>query len=455
MQVTRYYGSYVSGTRLWIVMEYVGAGSVRDLLDTSEPAEAQICTIVHEMLMGLQYLHSEGKIHRDIKAANVLLSERGEVKLADFGVAGQITATMSKCCTFVGTPYWMAPEVITHDQYGPRADIWSLGISTLEMCNGEPPHATEDPVRVLLLIPKYDPPRLTDSRWSEPFREFVSLCLQKDVVARPSASQLLEHRWVKAARPTPTLVDLIARRGLKKRGGPRRVDSGRVGSSSRAEPKPSGATRPPARAVDGGWDFDDGDDDDASAESSGESAARAAHASGSSSSPCRGGAVAGPSAPDGQRAEGSAVEFGGGARGSGGGTARAAYARPDGGGGRPSSVPEAGAATQRAREQPCEPAAPADHSGASVVPLVVAPTLARLLQSHQKKEVQKALAHLKIAFDKIDATAGPALSREVLKQMFELVATSKNPQVSALMPPSLAARYASQQLPKEFSNLYR
>ena len=97
----------------------------------------------------------------------------------------------------------------------------------------------------------------------------------------------------------------------------------------------------------------------------------------------------------------------------------------------------------------------ADHSGASVVPLVVAPTLARLLQSHQKKEVQKALAHLKIAFDKIDATAGPALSREVLKQMFELVATSKNPQVSALMPPSLAARYASQQLPKEFSNLYR
>ncbi|XP_041467913.1 serine/threonine-protein kinase 3/4-like isoform X3 [Lytechinus variegatus] len=210
--VVKYYGSYFKNTDLWIVMEYCGAGSVSDIMRRRNKTlnEAEIATILYSTLKGLEYLHFMRKIHRDIKAGNILLNNEGNAKLADFGVAGQLTDTMAKRNTVIGTPFWMAPEVIQEIGYDCKADIWSLGITALEMAEGKPPYAEIHPMRAIFMIPTKPPPTFRDpEKWSQDFIDFTSKCLIKNPEDRATATDLLQHPFVRNAKPVSILNTMI------------------------------------------------------------------------------------------------------------------------------------------------------------------------------------------------------------------------------------------------------
>lgn len=192
-------------------MEYCGAGSVSDIMRLRRKTlnEAEMGAIIRDTLLGLNYLHSLKKIHRDIKAGNILLNLQGHAKLADFGVAGQLTDTIVKRNTVIGTPFWISPEVIQEIGYDTKADIWSLGITAIEMAEGRPPHADMHPMRAIFIIPTESPPALKHpNEWSQEFNDFIAHCLVKKPEERTAAEELLHHEFVKNAAG-PEVVKLM------------------------------------------------------------------------------------------------------------------------------------------------------------------------------------------------------------------------------------------------------
>jgi serine/threonine protein kinase len=195
-------------------IEFCPAGSVSDImkLTRSFMKEPEIAAVCKATLNGLQYLHERRKIHRDIKAGNILLNLKGEAKLADFGVAGQLSDTVAKRNTVIGTPFWMAPEIIQEVGYGVEADIWSLGITCIEMAEGKPPYYNIHPMRAIFIIPTRPPPTLENpNKFSKEFNAFIAHCLTKNPAQRPSASDLLKNPFIQAAPGNNVLIEKVSR----------------------------------------------------------------------------------------------------------------------------------------------------------------------------------------------------------------------------------------------------
>ncbi|KNC53951.1 uncharacterized protein AMSG_09595 [Thecamonas trahens ATCC 50062] len=198
--IVNYYDAFLLDDELWIVMEFLEGGALTDVLENNQMSEEQIARVALDTLRGLEVLHAKGIVHRDIKSDNILVGSNGEIKLTDFGYCAQLTKERQARNSIVGTPYWMAPEVVKRKAYGPKVDIWSLGIMCIEMVEQEPPYMDESPLRALYLIATTGTPQIRNPEaLSDSFKSFLAASLEVDVSLRPNATLLLQHPFLKKA----------------------------------------------------------------------------------------------------------------------------------------------------------------------------------------------------------------------------------------------------------------
>ena len=213
LYIVQYYGSYLKDNDLWLILEYCNPGSVSDIIKITKRNlnETEIASICHAVLRGLEYLHDTKKIHRDIKAGNILLDHQGNAKLTDFGVSAQLINTYSKKNTLTGTPYWMSPEVLSNSEYNKKTDIWSLGITLIEMAEGDPPYSHINYMRAMFVIQKKPAQGMTNpDKWSPEFNRFVQKCLTIDPKRRPTAKELLLDSFIMKSKGPALLSELVA-----------------------------------------------------------------------------------------------------------------------------------------------------------------------------------------------------------------------------------------------------
>ncbi|KAI8638855.1 kinase-like domain-containing protein [Parasitella parasitica] len=209
--IVNYLDSFlVKNSDLWVIMEYMEGGALTDIIDNNTMTEQQIATVCHETTAGLLHLHSQNILHRDIKSDNILLNAQGQVKISDFGFCAKLTDQRNKRATMVGTPYWMAPEVVKQKEYGAKVDIWSLGIMAIEMIENEPPYLDEEPLKALYLIATNGTPTLKNpEKLSRELKGFLAVCLCVDVGSRATADELMSHEFLKKAGPLEILAPLL------------------------------------------------------------------------------------------------------------------------------------------------------------------------------------------------------------------------------------------------------
>jgi len=208
--VVNFVDAYFHNNCLWVLMEYMEGGALTEMIEAGEIPEPQIATICQETAKGLAHLHSMDIIHRDIKSDNILLGRNGEVKLTDFGFCAKLESGTSKRATMVGTPYWMAPEIVKQQKYDNKVDVWSLGIMTIEMIEGEPPYLNEEPLKALYLISTVGTPELQDpSLSSTDAKDFLNKCLSVDPTKRWSMDELLNHPFIKSSAPIKELIPYV------------------------------------------------------------------------------------------------------------------------------------------------------------------------------------------------------------------------------------------------------